>query len=425
MTQAPTPGPLSRDDVKLLVKGDLVGCGQIVGTLKGFADGWGCATVIAPNGAEFSRILHKGFTFIGRPDESGWMPWSGGENPVPGQRVQWRTRNETDRVMSVLSNNLDWTHECRRGFDPIIAFRLVPTAPVEASGSERDRIARLAWTFRGNDRLGGPFYDGAKPTDSPAMGDAFAFADAVIDALRPQPSGETRARIMKEVLDAVFSGFEHGECEKEWEPEYGKEIASLATDAILALLSARPLALGGQQGEAVTIIRDRLRQIWEGDTHLVYSGNPPEPSHDEEGDLAKLANEAVEALNSLFPVPDALSTTPARAEAQDEGAAAFVPGNVWKCEGEGEDGEDVWQSEVQTMGGHGLVATVWGGSEEEAAQRRDAVFAVLSHPSPTPAADADRVREAIIQAVSKGLDNEWKDWEITDAILAALKSEGK
>ena len=48
-----------------------------------------------------------------------------------------------------------------------------------------------------------------------------------------------------------------------------------------------------------------------------------------------------------------------------------------------------------------------------------------AHPSPTPAADADRVREAIIQAVSKGLDNEWKDWEITDAILAALKSEGK
>jgi hypothetical protein len=65
-------------------------------------------------------------------------------------------------------------------------------------------------------------------------------------ARRPQPSGETRARVMKEVLDAVFSGFEHGECEKEWEPEYGKEIASLATDAILALLSARPLALGGQ-----------------------------------------------------------------------------------------------------------------------------------------------------------------------------------
>lgn len=67
--------------------------------------------------------------------------------------------------------------------------------------------------------------------------------------------------------------------------------------------------------EKASVIRDRLRQIWEGDTHLVYSGNPPEPSHDEEGPLALLANEAVEALNSIFPVPDdfaALKSTAAQ-----------------------------------------------------------------------------------------------------------------
>ncbi|HAL06600.1 MAG TPA: hypothetical protein DCP26_04480 [Brevundimonas sp.] len=47
-----------------------------------------------------------------------------------------------------------------------------------------------------------------------------------------------REKVFREVLDAVFSGFEHGQCEKEWEAPYGKEIASLATDAILAALAS-------------------------------------------------------------------------------------------------------------------------------------------------------------------------------------------
>lgn len=45
-----------------------------------------------------------------------------------------------------------------------------------------------------------------------------------------------RKKVKREVLDAVFSGFEHGQCEKEWESDYGKEITSLAIDAICRAL---------------------------------------------------------------------------------------------------------------------------------------------------------------------------------------------
>ena len=49
--------------------------------------------------------------------------------------------------------------------------------------------------------------------------------------------GAGREEIEAAVLKAVFLGFEHGECEKEWEPDHGKEIARAATDRILAALS--------------------------------------------------------------------------------------------------------------------------------------------------------------------------------------------
>ncbi len=66
---------------------------------------------------------------------------------------------------------------------------LEAASPVVPVGVSREEIAAMAWRFRGNDRLGGPFYEGAKPTDSPAMADCFAFADAIIAALRPTDTG--------------------------------------------------------------------------------------------------------------------------------------------------------------------------------------------------------------------------------------------
>jgi hypothetical protein len=100
---------------------------------------------------------------------------------------------------------------------------------------------------------------------------------------------------------------------------YSAVIWTQPQDPLEAHPSPTPAADAEGVREAVTIVRDRLRQIWEGDTHLVYSGNPPEPSHDEEGDLAKLANEAVKALNSVFPVPDALAAL--KSTAAKEGGA--------------------------------------------------------------------------------------------------------
>lgn len=51
-------------------------------------------------------------------------------------------------------------------------------------------------------------------------------------ALRQSPSVEDLARL---VLEAVFEGFEHGQCEKEWEPDYGKQIAESTAQAIAEL----------------------------------------------------------------------------------------------------------------------------------------------------------------------------------------------
>lgn len=60
-------------------------------------------------------------------------------------------------------------------------------------------------------------------------------------AVQPAAGREEIARI---VLKAAFEGFEHGECEKEWEPDYGREIAAKATDAILAAISTPAQASG-------------------------------------------------------------------------------------------------------------------------------------------------------------------------------------
>jgi len=65
-------------------------------------------------------------------------------------------------------------------------------APIKTSadtGELRERVAELAWRFRGNERLGGPWYPGAKPTDSPAMSDCFGFADAILDLIQSERAG--------------------------------------------------------------------------------------------------------------------------------------------------------------------------------------------------------------------------------------------
>lgn len=60
--------------------------------------------------------------------------------------------------------------------------------------------------------------------------------DAVL-AASPAPDLEgLRERVARVILEAVFEGFEHGQCEKEWEPDYGQSIASDTTCRILSML---------------------------------------------------------------------------------------------------------------------------------------------------------------------------------------------
>ena len=80
------------------------------------------------------------FTYIGPDLGDGWIGWSGGENPVPGMRVEVRLRNAEDVGLDVFeafalpirSDGQAWFH----GGGPfdIIAFRPALSPPAEGEG---------------------------------------------------------------------------------------------------------------------------------------------------------------------------------------------------------------------------------------------------------------------------------------------------
>ena len=324
-TQAPTPGPMDSESVKLLVKGDFLLCAdriirsvEQVDAERGvlwFTDGEACGPSVC--------------AFIGRPDKSRWMPWPGGENPVPGQAVEVRFRSGA--VKSSISDHFDWSHETRRRKHlsrsvDIIAFRLIskraaalselaaldgetmdlaPTAPVEASGSEREHGPKCWGKTSISDEM---MYCYCGSTDSPsgetreALGgqkgdsetlrvllDNLVIAQTLSKDIRqkatdearsylydlrhtPQPSGETRESGDYTMALAEVQPFEDY-------PALADHIERMATTGrigsmiewdgflsqlnatILALLSARPLALGGQQGGIADIVAERRRQV--------------------------------------------------------------------------------------------------------------------------------------------------------------------
>lgn len=59
-----------------------------------------------------------------KQDEA-WTVWHGGENPVPGEMVEYRLRNEGDKVLSRLSDHLHWAHIGGLKGSDIIAYRVV------------------------------------------------------------------------------------------------------------------------------------------------------------------------------------------------------------------------------------------------------------------------------------------------------------
>lgn len=86
----------------------------------------------------------------------------------------------------------------------------------------------VAWRWR-FDAEGGWHYGDSAPGK-------FRFGDPEeVQPLYTDPMPVSREAVARAVLEAVFEGFEHGQCEKEWESEWGHDIARRATDAILAL----------------------------------------------------------------------------------------------------------------------------------------------------------------------------------------------
>lgn len=83
-----------------------------------------------------------------RPLTAGdWIDWHGGENPVPGQMVNWQTRNEPNRddcETAVPSEVLDWSRPPRQaGNPPVIAYRLA--RPATSAASEVMTQACVDW----------------------------------------------------------------------------------------------------------------------------------------------------------------------------------------------------------------------------------------------------------------------------------------
>lgn len=140
----------------------------------------------------------------------------------------------------------DW-QEALDLYKPVVVLRernvprLAPTAPVEASASERegsDHIAYLEETFRlmlGDKKLKGPIY-------SRVVTAGWRLKELKA-ALRPQPSGETRedAEVLAMLDDYAdrHIGATRGE---------DMSLEEMLISKARERLSVRPLALGGQQG---------------------------------------------------------------------------------------------------------------------------------------------------------------------------------
>ncbi|EHL0944950.1 hypothetical protein B2I51_002618 [Escherichia coli] len=56
--------------------------------------------------------------------EEAWTVWLGGDNPVPGEIVEYKLRNGGDKVLSRLSDHLHWGHIGALKGSDIIAYRV-------------------------------------------------------------------------------------------------------------------------------------------------------------------------------------------------------------------------------------------------------------------------------------------------------------
>ena len=205
--QAPTPGPLDSESVKLLVKGDYIrGPNGKIYRLQEWGDGGFLIFIDEPHDGYFVTLC----AFIGRPDADGWVKCRFASVPdyLRGIQVEAKTYNDLIRPAQ-KAENVAWSN--------MIAFRLAPPAPVEASGETREAVARIvdpsAWRRKDEGHPGGenfvkkslrladrilalrpsPVAFGGQhstPTDFPPD-------DVLACDTTPQPSGDTRADALR------------------------------------------------------------------------------------------------------------------------------------------------------------------------------------------------------------------------------------
>jgi|GEM_PF-1875057 len=330
MTQAPTPGPLSGDDIGYvrdywsaicdsdwhLIPADIRDDLEERLVAVGLAEWRAVTDDDLEDTFAYERGIEKGrscldLTALGhlafKSDADGWMPWSGGENPVPGKRVDAEGSRFAAPLRDTPSDQVRW--------DRVARFRLAPTAPVEASGSEREADA---WKWLGqlypNDAPSDLAYDANEMVDaflagsgrSDRMGKAleriadeqqyrsgYCQTDITVEpaltaeeaqtvarealaqqtALRPQPSGETRADALRAAgwSVAVHNDYRlNGEAHTFWlwthpDGRWIKGEGRTDEDALsqcAALIRPAPVASGGQHSsgevETLRVLLDNL-----------------------------------------------------------------------------------------------------------------------------------------------------------------------
>lgn len=294
-----------------------------------------------------------------------------------------------------------------------------PTAPVEASGSERESDlckAEKAITAQ----------PGVKLALAHGTINVRQIARAVLAALRLQPSGETRDLLERATV--IADDVERGKRPK-------LEAVDMVRELRNALLSARPLASGGQHSGGEIFHRNLMshedNEAWlalsttparaeaqdEGalsvlDRLLNYSGARGSFDAMKHGDAVKDAEELLRSVKSpshtdLMVTPESIDAymkvNPM--EAQDEGAA----GELKPCPFCGGEAEIIHLDDGDNAGGSCVCCTKCQASGNVEFGRKENFvdnWNRRAHPSPTTAADEDRVREAIADVISH--EGDWR-----------------
>lgn len=117
------PGPLAGQDLSLLKAGSSVLRSEISNALfssgdlftyepKGDMTGQWVEIDRLSDGKGFSMPHPKCFSYIGEQDAEGWIAWTGGENPVPGMRVDIE-HNGVGIAVDYPSGGWDWSRACK------------------------------------------------------------------------------------------------------------------------------------------------------------------------------------------------------------------------------------------------------------------------------------------------------------------------